>query len=120
MSTCCHDPTEPPNKLDSRELTRAEMRYDELVRDLFTDDPEKVLLKLLNSSSVYLRELAALRANCPSVRLRAIQLLDKKSEVVLQQIIDKEPDSEFGQTAKHRFEHLDDETGLLGRIFKSS
>lgn len=108
MSTCCNDPTEPPNKLDPRELTRAEMRYDELVRDLFTDDPEKVLLKLLNSSSVYLKELAALRANYPSVRLRAIHLLDKKSEIVLQQIIEREPDSEFGQVAKLRIEHLDD------------
>lgn len=120
MSSCCHDPTEPPNKFDPRELTRAEMRYDELVRDLFTDDPEKVLLKLLNSSSVYLREVAAFWANYPSVRLLAIQRLDKKSEVVLQQIIDKEPDSEFGQTAKHRLEHLADETGLLGKLFKSS
>ncbi len=110
MSTCCHDPTDPPNKLDPRELARAEMRYDDLVRDLFTDDPEKVLLKLLNSSSVYLKELAALRASYPSVRLRAIQLLDKKSEVVLQQIIEKEPASEFGQAAKHRLEHLDDES----------
>lgn len=119
MSTCCHDPTEP-DKLDPRELTRAEMRYDELVRDLFTDDPEKVLLKLVNSSSVYLKELAALRASYPSVRLRAIQLLDKKSEVVLQQIIEKEPDSEFGQAATHRLEHLDDDSGLLGRLFKPS
>lgn len=106
MSTCCHDPTEPPNKPDPRELIRAEMRYDELVRDLFTDDPEKILLKLVNSSSVYLRELAALRASFASVRLRAIQLLDSKSEAVLQQIIETEPDSEFGQAAKHRTENL--------------
>ncbi|ESS71982.1 hypothetical protein MGMO_79c00110 [Methyloglobulus morosus KoM1] len=119
MSSCCHDPTEP-DKLDPRELTRAQMRYDELVRDLFTDDPEKVLLKLVNSSSVYLRELAALRADYPSVRLRAIQLLDKKSEAVLNQIIDKEPDSEFGQAAKHQIDHLDDDSGLLGRLFHSS
>ena len=117
MSTCCHDPTEPPNKLDPRELTRAEMRYDELVRDLFTDDPEKVLLKLLNSSSVYLRELAALRASYPSVRLRAIQLLDKKSEAVLNQIIEKEAESEFGVVAKHRLEQFDDDSGLLGKLF---
>ena len=114
MSTCCHDPTESPNKLDPRELIRAEMRYDELVRDLFTDDPEKVLLKLVNSSSVYLRELAALRANYASVRLRAIQLLDNKSESVLQQIIEKEPDSEFGQAAKHRTEHLNQTARRLG------
>jgi|GEM_PF-4910950 len=36
MSTCCHDPTEPPNKIDPRDLKRAQMQYDELVRDLFT------------------------------------------------------------------------------------
>lgn len=120
MSACCHDPTDPPNKLDPRELTRAEMRYDELVRDLFTDDLEKVLLKLVHGSSIYLKELAALRANYPSVRLCAIQLLDKKSEAVLLQIIKKEPDSEFGNAAKSRIEHLNDNTGLLGRLFKPS
>ena len=96
------------------------MRYDELVRDLFTDDPEKVLLKLVNNNSVYLKELAALRASYPSVRLCAIQLLDKKSETVLSQIIGKEPDSEFGQAAKYRLEHIDDDTGLLSRLFHSS
>ncbi len=99
MSTCCHDPTEP-NKLDPRELIRAEMRYDELVRDLFTENPEKVLIKLLNSSSVYLRELAALRAAYPAVRLHAIQLLDHRSKVVLNQILENEAESEFGGAAK--------------------
>lgn len=102
MSTCCHDPTEPPNKVDVRELTRAQMRYDELVRDLFADNPEKVLLKLVNTSSVYLREIAALRAAYPSVRLRAIQSLDKKSLTVLNQIIKKEPESEFAIAAKNQ------------------
>lgn len=101
MSTCCYDPTEP-NKLDPRELTRAEMRYDELVRDLFTDNPEKVLLKLVKSSSTYLRELAALRAAYPSVRLYAIELLDHKSKAVLNQIVEKEADSEFARAAKHQ------------------
>lgn len=119
MSSCCHDPTEP-DKLDPRELTRAQMRYDELVRDLFTDDTEKVLLKLVNSSSVYLRELAALRASYPSVRLNAIQLLDNKSEVVLNQIIAKEPNSEFGQAAKHQLEHMNDDTGLFSKLFRTS
>ncbi len=107
MSSCCHDPTEP-DKLDPRELLRSQMRYDELVRDLFTDNPEKVLLKLVNSSSVYLRELAALRASYPSVRLRAIQMLDKKSEVVLNQIIDKEVDLEVCEAAKRRLEQITD------------
>lgn len=105
MSTCCQDPTEP-NRLDPRELLRAEMRYDELVRDLFTDNPEKVLLKLLGGSSVYLRELAALHAAYPSVRLRAIQLLDKKSEAVLSQIIRDEGENEFGFNAQQRLDNL--------------
>lgn len=120
MSTCCHDPTEPPNKIDARELARAEMRYDELVRDLFTGNPETVLLKLVNGSSVYLRELAALRAHYPSVRLHAIQLLEKSSAGVLSQIAEKEPASEFGLAAEHRLQHLNDETGLFGKLFKSS
>lgn len=105
MTTCCHDSTEP-NRLDPRELIRAEMRYDELVRDLFTDDPEKVLLKLVNNSSIYLRELAALRASYPSVRLRAIQLLDEKSKAVLSQIAGNEANTELGQAAKQRLERV--------------
>ncbi len=120
MSTCCHDPTEPPNKIDARELVRAEMRYDELVRDLFTGDPETVLLKLVNGSSVYLRELAAMRAHYPSVRLRAIQLLEKPSADLLRQIAVKEPSSEFGRAAKFRLEHLDDKNGLFEKLFKST
>lgn len=106
MSTCCHDPTEPQNKIDPRDLKRAEMQYDELVRNLFTDNPETVLSKLLNSSSVYLRELAALRAHYPSVRLRAIQLLDKNSTAILLQVIEKEPDSEFAKSANKRLKQF--------------
>ncbi len=100
---CCDDPTEP-KKLDRRELIRLQEQYGELVRDLLTDDPEKVILKLLNSSNPYLTELAALRAHHASVRLKAIELLDKSSQSVLQQIVHKEADSVFGLAAKLRME----------------
>ena len=98
---CCDDPTEP-KKLDRRELIRLQEQYGELVRDLFTEDPEKVILKLLNEASAYLTELAALRTRQSSVRLRAIALLEKSSLPVLQQIAQKEPDSEFGLAAQAR------------------
>ncbi|MCQ8117461.1 hypothetical protein [Methylomonas rosea] len=103
---CCDDPTEP-KKLDRRDLIRLQEQYGELVRDLFTEDPEKVILKLLNDSNSYLTELAALNAHHASVRLRAIGLLEKSSSSVLQRIAEKEPDSEFGLAAKSRLEQVD-------------
>lgn len=78
MASCCDDPTEPL-KIDPRELLREQERYGNLLRDLFTDNPERVMLKQLHEANVYLRELAALRAYYPSVRLHAIELLDKKA-----------------------------------------
>ena len=102
---CCDDPTEP-KKMDRRDLIRLQEQYGNLVRDLFTEDPEKVILKLLNNANTYLTELAALRAKHDSVRLKAIELLDKPSQSVLQQIIDKEPDSEFGLAAKARIDQI--------------
>ena len=114
---CCDDPTES-NKIDPRELVREQQHYGELVRDLFTDNPEKVIIKLLHESNGYLRELAALRAHYPAVRLHAIGLLDKKSQTVLEQIIAKEPDSAFGVAAAQRLEHLNDNTGLFNKLFK--
>ena len=102
---CCDDPTEP-QKLDRRDLIRLEEQYGDLVRDLFTEEPEKVILKLLNNTNSYLTELAALRAHYASVRLRAIGLLEKNSRPVLQQIIQKEPQSEFGLAAKARLEQV--------------
>ena len=116
--SCCDDPTEPL-KVDPRDLIREQQHYGNLVRDLFTGDPEKVLLKLLNETNAYLRELAALRAHYPSVRLRAIELLDKKSRTILEQLLEQEPDSQFGAAAKARLDQLDSETGLLDRLFKS-
>jgi len=102
---CCDDPTEP-KKLDRRDLIRLQEQYGELVRDLFTEDPEKVILKLLNDTSGYLTELAALNAYHASVRLRAIALLEKSSMSILQRIIKNEPDSEFGLAAKSRLEQI--------------
>lgn len=105
MSSCCHDPTEPP-RADPRDILREQARYDNLVRDLFTDDPERILLRLLNESSSYLLELAALRAHYPAVRLRAIELLSHNSLQTLERISLKEADSPFGLAARQRIEHL--------------
>ena len=102
---CCDDPTEP-KKLDRREFIRLQEQYGELVRDLFTEDPEKVILKLLNDSGSYLTELAALNAHYASVRLRAIGLLEKSSSSLLQRMVDKEADSAFGLAAKLRLEQI--------------
>lgn len=102
---CCDDPTEP-KKLDRRDLIRLQEQYGELVRDLFTEDPEKVVLKLLNDANTYLTELAALHAHHPSVRLRAIEVLAQPSASVLQQILQKEPDSPFGAAAQARLTQL--------------
>lgn len=104
---CCDDPTEP-KKLDRRELIRLQEQYGELVRDLLTEDPERVILKLLNETNTYLTELAALQAFHPSVRLRAIELLEKPSIAVLQQIVDKEPNGKFGLAAKARLARIYD------------
>lgn len=102
---CCDDPTEP-KKLDRRELIRLQEQYGELVRDLLTEDPERVILKLLNGTSPYLTELAALNAHHASVRLRAIELLDHNSVAVLQQIVDKQAGSEFAAAAQARLAQL--------------
>ncbi|MCK9607042.1 MAG: hypothetical protein M0R33_11415 [Methylomonas sp.] len=102
---CCDDPTELP-RMDRRELIRLQEQYGDLVRDLFTEDPEKVILKLLNTSNAYLTELAALRAHHAAVRLKAIDLLEKPSKPVLQQILQKEPGSTFGLAAKARLDVL--------------
>lgn len=101
----CDDPTEP-RKLDRRELIRLQEQYGELVRDLLTEDPERVILKLLNNTNAYLTELAALQAHHASVRLKAIDLLDKSSLSILQQIVNKELDTPLGVAAKARFEQI--------------
>lgn len=98
MSDCCNDPTEIP-KLDPRDLVREQTRYGNLVRELFTGDPEKLMHHELREANAYLRELAALRAHYPSVRLAAIALLEAPSLSVLQRIIEKEPESEVGKAA---------------------
>lgn len=99
MSNCCSDPTEIP-KLDPRDLVREQTRHGNLLRELFTGDPEKLMLHELHEANTYLRELAVLRAHYPSVRLAAIALLEEPSLSVLQRIADKEPESEIGIAAK--------------------
>ena len=105
MSNCCSDPTEIP-KVDPRDLVREQMRYGDLVRELFTGDPEKLMLHELREANPYLRELAALRAHYSSVRLAAIALLEESSLSVLQRIIDKEQTSEIGLAATERLQRL--------------
>ena len=105
MGSCCYDPTEPP-KLDNRALMREQIHYDELVKALFTENPEQVLLRQLKQSSAYLRELAALNAHYPALRIRAISLLDSKSLGTLERLVKKEGDTEFGLAALHRIEAL--------------
>ena len=103
---CQDDPTEPP-RIDRRELIRMQEHYGELIRDLLTGDPERPILKLLDEANGYLRELAALRAHYPSVRLRAIGLLEKSNAAVLKQIIEKEPETEFARAAGARLGEID-------------
>ena len=85
---CCDDPTEPV-KINRTDVARIQEQYGSLLRDLFTSDAEKVILRQLNGANTYLRELAALNAHYDSVRKQAIELLDKNSVPILQQIIDK-------------------------------
>ncbi len=89
MSYCCSDPAEIP-KVDPRNVVREQVRYGDLLRELFTSEPEHLMLHELRAASLYIRELAALRAHYPSVRLAAIALLEKSSVAVLQRILDKE------------------------------
>ena len=105
MSNCCSDPTEIP-KVDPRDVVREQVRYGDLLRELFTSDPEKLMLHELRAASPYLRELAALRAHYPSVRLAAIAMLEKSSVAVLQRIIDKEQLSEIGVAATKKSKSL--------------
>ncbi|NOQ65209.1 MAG: hypothetical protein GQ582_11920 [Methyloprofundus sp.] len=103
--SCCEDPTEIP-KLDPRELVREQTRYGNLLRDLLTGDPEKLMLHELREATPYLRELAALNAHYPSIRLAAIELLKEPSSSILQRIVDKEPSSTIGLAAAEKLQKL--------------
>ena len=105
MSNCCTDPTEPI-KLDPRDLHREQELRGNLLRDLFTGDPEKVMRQQLHSATPYLRELAALRAHYDSVRKDAIGLLDQQSISVLERIIKQEGDSDIAETARRQLEKV--------------
>ena len=113
---CCDDPTEPV-KINRSDLVRIQEQYGSLVRDLFTGDPEKVMLKQLNEANTYLTELAALNAHYDSVRKQAIRKLKKKSISTLQRIVDKEAESEIGLCAKQQIEALNEEGGFFEKIF---
>ncbi|MFW5444177.1 MAG: hypothetical protein ACKE51_07715 [Methylococcaceae bacterium] len=113
---CCDDPTEPV-KINRGDLVRAQEQYGNLLRDLFTGDPEKIILKQLNGANAYLRELAALNAHYDSVRKHAIELLEKQSVSVLQQIITKDAYNEIGRYAQQRIEELEKDKGFLGNTF---
>jgi hypothetical protein len=113
---CCDDPTEPV-KINRTDVARIQEQYGSLVRNLFTEDPERVMLKLLNESNAYLTELAALSAHYDTVRKHAIENLEKQSLSVLQRIVDKEGETEIGFCAQQRIKQLEKNTGLLGKIF---
>ena len=114
---CCDDPTDPV-KINRSDLVQIQERYGNLQRDLFTGDPEKVMLKQLRDANAYLRELAALRAHYDSVRKHAIGLLDKNSISVLERVFAAEGDNEIGTAAKSRLQQLENDEGLLGGLFK--
>lgn len=105
MSSCCNDPTEP-SKLDSREVHRLQELHGNLLRDLFTNNPEQVLLKQLQEANHYLRELAALNGHYQSLRLQAIALLEKDSLNVLERVIAKYPNTEEATAAKNKIDAL--------------
>lgn len=105
MSDCCTDPTEPA-KLDPRQLLQEQQKLGNLLRDLFTDDPERVILKQLQSSNTYLTELAALNAYHESVRKAAIDRLTEESISILERIVKKEQQSEIGLYAEKRLSIL--------------
>ncbi|MGR8934577.1 MAG: hypothetical protein ACU837_09350 [Gammaproteobacteria bacterium] len=105
MATCCNDPTEPP-KIDRRDLLREQELYGNLLRDLYTGNPELVLLKQLQNCNTYLKELAALRAPYDSVRKQAIAMLDEDSKSTLERIAKQEADNLFGTLARQRLQEF--------------
>jgi len=113
---CCDDPTEP-DKINRTDVARIQQQYGNLLRDLFTSDTEKVILRQLAGTNAYLRELAALNAHYVSVRKQAIELLEKDSVSVLQQIVDKEQATEIGQLAQQRIEYLKKDPGFFEKLF---
>ncbi len=104
--SCCHDPTEPPKTDDHRLLLQEQQLYGNLLRDLFVEDPEKLMLKQLRQANTYIHELAALNAHYASVRSQAIQLLDAKSIGVLERIVAKDAGSEIASEAQRRLNVL--------------
>jgi oligoribonuclease NrnB/cAMP/cGMP phosphodiesterase (DHH superfamily) len=106
--SCCDDPTEAP-KVDPRDLLREQEHYGNLLRDLFTDNPETVMLRQLREASTYLRELAALRAHYNSVRFQAIDLLQSSSIAVLERIIEQDKNTKISAAAQQRLLQLNND-----------
>ncbi len=113
---CCDDPKEPV-KINRADLVRAQEQYGNLLRDFLTSDPENLMLKQLNSANVYLIELAALNAHYMSVRKQAISLLDKKSLVTLQAIVDREQESDIAIFTQQHIAALENKKGFFDKVF---
>ena len=105
MAKCCEDPTEAV-KVDPRELRQQQQLYGNLLRDLFTSNPESILIQQLQNATPYLRELAALSGFYPSLRLKAIELLEQESLSVLEQLIAQQNPPEITHAAQQRLEFL--------------
>lgn len=105
MSNCCTDPTEPL-KVDPRDLRREQVLHGNLLRDLFTENPEKVMLQQLRTASAYLHELAALNAHYDSVRIEAIALLDNQSIAVLERIIKQQANADIILAAEQQLKKV--------------
>lgn len=106
---CCDDPTEPV-KISRIDLVQAQEQYGNLIRDLFTSDPEKLMLKQLHGASTYLIELAALNAHYDSVRKQAIAMLNKDSISAVKRIAEKDANTEIGDLAKLRIGELENDS----------
>jgi len=113
---CCDDPKEPV-KINRADLARAQEQYGNLLRDLLTGDPEKLMLQQLNGANAYLTELAALNAHYDSVKKQAIERLTKDSLKILQTISETEPESEIALFAKQRIADLENEKGFFAKMF---
>ena len=115
--SCCDDPKEPA-KVDTRELRQDQQHLGHLLRDLVTDNPENVIIRELHQANAYLRELAALKAYSPAIRLVAINLLEQESLSVLERIIVAEAGTEMAKVACQRQQYLEKvaNSGLLNRL----
>ncbi len=104
---CCDDPTEA-EKVSRVDVARAQEQYGALLRDLFVEDPERLMLKQLNYANTYIRELAAKQAHFESVRVQAINHLEGESMAILKTIADNEALETVKVAAVQRIKQLTD------------